>query len=425
VVVHVIVDVNGFFILVAASLRSGTKSMTDSISSLLCGLRTSFAEKFSPYATPKLALAPGRVNLIGEHTDYNDGYVLPMAIDRYVTVAFAPRTDRTVKVHSADFGETREWRDSPPVPRFSQRPGPSSPVTWFDYIAGVFWALQEAGFETSGVNLAVKGNVPIGAGLSSSAALEMAVARAICESSDISWNGAQMARIGQKVENCYIGVNSGIMDQFAAAVSSHNCALLLDCRSLQCQTVPIPCNAAVIVMDTGIRRTLSGSAYNERHASCMRAVEVIRHARSEVKSLRDVDLQLLEQNEDALDAVTFRRARHVVVENYRPVEMAEALRVGNLAKAGELMRASHDSLRDLYEVSCAELDLISEIASGHPACYGARMTGAGFGGCAVALVDKATVQQFVDDVGKAYRSKINAPSALYECSAAEGARIVE
>jgi galactokinase len=253
----------------------------------------------------------------------------------------------------------------------------------------------------------------------------MAMARAICEASGIRWDAAQMARIGQKVENSYIGVNSGIMDQFAATVSSQNYALLLDCRSLECQTVPIPSNAAVVVMDTGIRRTLSGSAYNERHASCSRAVEAIRRSRPEVRSLRDVDLQLLQQNEDVLDAVTFKRARHVVIENYRPVEMAEALRSGNLLKAGELMKESHESLRDLYEVSCAELDLISEIASGHPACYGARMTGAGFGGCAVALVDKATAKQFLEDVGKAYRSKVKAPSAFYECSAAGGARILE
>jgi galactokinase len=215
------------------------------------------------------------------------------------------------------------------------------------------------------------------------------------------------------------------MDQFAATASLENCALLLDCRTLKSEPVPIPRDAAIVVMDTGVRRTLSGSAYNERHAACVRTLNVIRSRHPQVIALRDVDLDMLEQSRESLDKATFKRARHVVEENWRPVQMAEMLRAGDLAKAGELMKASHASLRDLYEVSCKELDQISEQACRHAACFGARMTGAGFGGCAVALVQKREVKSFMADVQAGYQAKVDAPSALFECQPSAGARILE
>lgn len=229
-------------------------------------LKQRFAEIFGTGTVPKIAIAPGRVNLIGEHTDYNEGYVLPMAIDRYLAACFTPRPDRVLKVHSMDFAETREFVLPERTEEASRQAEGGSRASWLDYVAGIFWAMENAGFELSGINMVLKGDVPVGAGLSSSAALEMAVARAVCEAFGIGWDLAKMARLGQKVENDYIGVSSGIMDQFAATASSENCALLLDCRTLESEPVPVPTDAAVVVMDTGVRRTLCGSAYNERHA---------------------------------------------------------------------------------------------------------------------------------------------------------------
>jgi len=265
----------------------------------------------------------------------------------------------------------------------------------------------------------------VGAGLSSSAALEMAVARALCDAADIVWDPFAMARLGQKAENDFVGVGCGIMDQFASAASHEGCALLLDCRSLETEAVPIPAEAAVVVMDTGARRSLAGSAYNDRRASCEAAVRSLLSLAPGIRALRDVDETLLARGRDLMDAVSFRRASHIVVENRRPVEMAAALRSGDLDHAGRLMNDSHASLRDLYQVSCVELDLVTDLAREHPGCRGARMTGAGFGGCAVALVDRSDVEAFITDVHIAYRSRIDLPSAFFACRPSAGARLLD
>jgi galactokinase len=375
-----------------------------------------FAERFGEDPAPSVAVAPGRVNLIGEHTDYNDGFVLPMAIGRAAVVVFRPRSDRTLRLHAVAFDETKELAlDALAAPGGDE---------WYSYVAGVAWAFASEGLEPPGLDAVVDGDVPLGAGLSSSAALEMATARALAAAGDLEWDPVGMALLGQKAENQYVGMNCGIMDQFASAVSRAGHALLLDCRSLETRPVPVPEDAAVVVMDTGARRSLAGSAYNDRRAACERVVAHLQKSHPSVKALRDVTLERLEHAQDQLDPVDLKRARHVVPENTRPVQMADALQAGNLVEAGQLMNDSHCSLRDLYEVSCEELDLITEIAREQPSCFGARMTGAGFGGCAVALVKADATAPFCDTVLTAYKAKIDHPAALYPCRPMPGARLL-
>jgi galactokinase len=385
-----------------------------SVQELVLGVSTRFAELF-PGDPPAVALGPGRVNLIGEHTDYNDGWVLPMAIARHAAVAFRPRADRKLRAHSMAYAETREVSLDALAP-----PGGAD---WLSYVAGTAWAMAEAGLMPPGLDLVVSGDVPIGAGLSSSAALELASARAFCHAGGIPWDPVRMARIGQRAENRYVGVNCGLMDQMASAVCREGNALLLDCRTLETEAVPIPSAAAVVVMDTGARRSLAGSAYNERRASCEAAVKVLGEGRPEIRALRDVDLHTLESAAGRLDPVSLMRARHVVPENRRPLEMAAALGASDLPLAGRLMNDSHLSLRDLYQVSCDELDLITDLARRHPGCFGARMTGAGFGGCAVALVKADAVLDFVEKVHRAYRTQVDLPSAFFACRPEAGARL--
>ena len=383
---------------------------------LISGLRAAFAGVF-PGAPPRAAFAPGRVNLIGEHTDYNDGYVLPMAISRGVAVAFRPRTDRLIRAHSTSFGATTTLAlddlDS------------TSRRDWAAYIAGVAWALTTEGLEVPGLDLCVAADLPIGAGLSSSAAIEVAVARTFAAAGGWAWDPVQGARLCQKAENEFVGMQCGVMDQFASAVSEEGCALRLDCRSLRHEPVLIPNSAVVVVMDTGVRRTLTSGAYNERRAACESAVTAIKAVDPTIRALRDVDAPLLEQAKGRMSDIVFRRARHVVAENLRPVLMADALRQGDLAAAGALMSASHASLRDLYEVSCPELDLLAGIAREHDACFGARMTGAGFGGCAVALVDRAGSEAFAAATVASYGAASGLPTWAWICEPKAGASLVD
>lgn len=367
----------------------------------------------------RVARAPGRVNLIGEHTDYNDGYVFPAAIDRYVSVAFSARDDGVLRGYSMDFG-TEDRASFDELAPVSERP------TWFDYAAGVAWVYRQEGTRLEGMDFIVSGDVPIGAGLSSSAALELAVARALADVSSVPWDGRHAALAGQRVENDYIGLKSGIMDQMASALCCEGEAMLLDCRNLSFESVSIPGAIGIVVMDTGTRRSLAGSEYNDRRASCERVVRVVAEARPEVVALRDVREAEVEACRSRLDAIDYRRALHVVQENARTLEMARALRLGDRGAIRELMAGSHRSLRDLYEVSSPELDEIVALAAEHPACWGARMTGAGFGGCAVALVEGASarsraVTDFVDHVRRSY----SGAAELYPCRAVGGASLVK
>lgn len=380
-------------------------------------LGSSFGRLSGSAAQPKIALAPGRVNLIGEHTDYNDGWVLPMAIDRWVGVAFAPRPDRRLRMHSMVFDQTREIGLDDPAP-----PGGAE---WWSYIEGAAWALGSAGHEVTGVDLVVDGDVPLGSGLSSSSALEMAAMLALCHGSGTEWVPVEMALLGHRAEREYIGVKGGLMDQFISVLGQEGHALLLDCRTLETELVPIPPEAAIVVMDTGAPRTLATSAYNDRSRSCRAAVGELRDADPGIAALRDVEPGFLEFERGRLDETTYQRALHVVSEMARPFAMALALAETDLVAAGRLMNASHAGLRDLYEVSSPELELFVGLAQRHPSCFGARLTGAGFGGCAIALVAAESAEIFAEEVHAAYQAEIDLPSSTFVCRPVSGARIVE
>jgi galactokinase len=368
-----------------------------------------FRKRFG--AAPTVVVrSPGRVNLIGEHTDYNDGFVLPIAIDREVWIALRPRDDRRVVVHSLDY-------DAPLS--FELGPISRTGTDWTEYVKGVAWALQEAGHRLKGWEGVMSGEVPRGAGLSSSAAVELAVQRAFATVSGLPWKPSEMALLGQRVENKWIGVNSGIMDQMIVAGGRKNHALLIDCRSLALEPVPVPAGAVVVVLDTGTRRGLVDSAYNERRSQCEEAARFFG-----VKALRDVDAGTFSARQNELEPLVRRRARHVITENDRTVEAAKAMRAGDLTRLGQLMDASHASLRDDFEVTNNALNTIVTLARAQPGCFGARMTGAGFGGCAVALVAPEQAEAFVRTVNEKYKQATGNTSQCYVCQAADGASVV-
>ncbi len=379
-------------------------------------VRRVFSERFS--APPDVVVrAPGRVNLIGEHTDYNDGFVLPMAIDRAAWIALRATGDCTVRVQGIDVGETGEFslaavRAAGPPAAGTMQQG------WLEYLKGMAWALMDAGHVLCGWEGAVAGDVPIGAGLSSSAALELATARAFAHVSDLAWNPVAMALLGQRAENKWVGVNCGIMDQMISAAGRVDHALLLDCRTLVGRHVPLPAGTAVAVLDTGTRRGLVGSAYNERRSQCESV-----SAHFGVAALRDVTSQDLAARAGELDDLALRRARHVITENERTTEAADVLAAGDGVRMGELMNASHASLRDDFEVSSEALDVMVECARKVTGCYGARMTGAGFGGCAVALVEIGAAPALAQSVATEYRQRTGHAPQVYVCSATNGADI--
>jgi len=367
--------------------------------------RQQFEQAFGANAALQFAVAPGRINLIGEHTDYNDGFVLPMAIDRYVVVAFAPRQDRLLRVHSQQFGQTRDISLDVLEQRSAEPGRRSGRGGWFGYIAGAAWAMLSDGHRLRGVDMAIVSDLPSGIGLSSSAALELAVLRALAAASDAGWEPLAAARLGQQAEHEFAGVACGIMDQMAVAVAMPDAALLIDCRSLETRHVPIPARARIVAFDSGVRRELTTSAYNERRASCERVVAALHQRHSWVRALRDVDDGLLAEVAPWLDPGDVRRASHVIAENQRPAALADAFAAGDLARAGRLMLHSHASLRDLYEVSAPELDVLVDLASAEPGCAGARLTGAGFGGCVIALVEEGSVERVMSSVETGYESR--------------------
>lgn len=375
-------------------------------------------------APAAVARAPGRVNLIGEHTDYNDGFVLPMTIDRAVWIAFRPRDDGRVHVHSLDFDAMARFPLDDLQKASASAANPND--HWAEYVKGVAWALREAGHRLRGWEGVVAGDVPLGAGLSSSAALEMATARVFAAVSGLTWDASGMARIGQRAENDWIGVNCGVMDQMISAAGRAGHALLIDCRSLETRPAPIPPDAVVVVLDTSTRRGLADSAYNaaynERRIQCEAAAQFFG-----VPALRDVSVETFEARADGLNPVTRRRARHVVMENARVLTAVEALHAGDARRLGRLMDASHASLCDDFEVSSPELDHMAACARRAGGCYGARMTGAGFGGCAVALVQKnaVVVGDFVAAAETCYRAATGLSPHIYVCTATNGAALVE
>lgn len=361
-----------------------------------------------------VARAPGRVNLIGDHTDYNDGFVLPMAIDRAVWIALRPSGDGLVRVDSLDFDERGEF-DPRTLP--ARRDGAKGDG-WLEYVRGVAWVLNDAGLPARGWEGVVAGDVPLGAGLSSSAALELATVVAFAATGPFKWEPKRMARLAQRAENAWVGVNCGIMDQLISAAGEADHALLIDCRSLETWAVPIPERAAVVVLDTATRRGLVDSAYNERRRQCEEAARFFG-----VRVLRDVDEAAVAARADRLDDTIRRRARHVISENARTVAAAGALEGGDVARVGELMNESHESLRDDFEVSRGELDTVVELAQRRDECFGARMTGAGFGGCAVALVERSGAQEFARSIARDYEAATGLRPAVYVCTATGGASL--
>ncbi len=360
--------------------------------------------------------APGRVNLIGEHTDYNDGWVLPCAIDFQTRVAVTARSDNMLVLKSAAFAEAYEF-DLADLPK--QRLG-----AWCDYVLGIAVVLQKRGRQLSGMELAIRSDVPSGAGLSSSAAIEVASALAFLSSSKNHLPGPELARLCRAAENNFVGAKVGIMDQFVSCMGKAHHALLLDCRSLEYRLVPIPAHVRMVICNTMVKHELASGEYNRRRAECEEGVRLLSRWYPGIKALRDVSLPQLEAHTRELPAAIYKRCAHIISENQRTQNGADALAAGNLEHFGMLMRKSHESLRDLYEVSCQELDLMVEAAEGLTGYWGGRMTGGGFGGCTVNLVEAKNAAQFSHEISEKYRSKTGAQPDVYICKASDGA-IVE
>lgn len=375
-------------------------------------LRDAFAARFGE--PPALvARAPGRVNLIGEHTDYNEGFVLPIAIDRATFVAARARADRIMRVYSAQF-DAEDQFSLDRIERNRDQP-------WSNYVRGVVKGLLSRHLPLSGADLLIDSQVPLGAGLSSSAALEVAVAHALQLLNALDLPGKELALLAQEAERSFVGMQCGIMDQFMAALGRAGHALLLDCRDLSCRPIPIPPRARIVVCDSGVRHTLVGSEYNERRAACEQAVQLLRARLPRIAALRDVSPAQLEASADLLPPVVYRRARHVVSEIERTLAAAAALERGDLARFGALMDASHASLRDDYEVSTPELDTLAEIARRLPGCYGSRLTGGGFGGSTVSLVEEGAVDRFAAELVAGYRERLGREAQALVCTPSEGA----
>ncbi|MGY1846725.1 galactokinase [Blastococcus sp. SYSU DS1021] len=360
--------------------------------------------------------SPGRVNLIGEHTDYNDGFVLPAALDRGTVVAARRRSDGRLRTTAVRMG----GNDDRAVADLRPQEG----AGWSRYVAGAAAVLQDEGHQLTGADLVIDSDLPIGAGLSSSASLELGVMVALLALTGDALPPETLARLGQRVENEVIGVRTGIMDQLAIAGGVAGHAVLVDCRSLATEAVPVPSGTAILVLDSAVPRTLAGSAYNDRRAECESAVAALSTVDPGLRALRDVSPDLLAEHARLLDGVQLRRARHVVGENARVLAAADALRRGDARAFGELMDRSHASLRDDYEVSVPELDALVGVARGTAGVLGARLTGAGFGGCAVALVERDSAAAAAAAITAAYRSATGRPGEATICTPSDGTGVV-
>lgn len=366
---------------------------------------------------PAIYRAPGRVNLIGEHTDYNDGFVLPAAIDLFTWVAIAPGEDRVIRVHSANLGQSAEQTLDVP-PRAANR-------EWSNYVFGVAAVLEQAGQRLKGAHLLICGEVPIGAGVSSSAALEVASGFALLANSSLAIDLRKLAVACQKAENTFVGVQSGIMDQLASACCKKDHALLLDCRSLEFRNIPLPPGIQLVICNTMVKRELASSAYNTRRSECDEGVRILAQRFPGTRALRDVTTTQLESCRDTLSPIVYKRCRHVVSEDERVIDAAKALEGNRIDDLGKLMAESHRSLRDDYEVSCKELDIMVDLANEVDGVRGARMTGAGFGGCTINLVNSDAIAEFRRHISTEYERRISIKPDIYVCRAADGVRQAE
>lgn len=383
--------------------------MSDSQIASLLGRR--FQNSFG--TRPRVFRAPGRVNLIGEHTDYNDGFVMPAAIGFYTWIAAGPRSDKRLHVISDEFKETTDLC-------LDSLAGPPQ-HHWSDFVRGVAAILQTQGYALQGANLIIEGQVPMGAGLSSSASLEVATALALLSESQSVIPSLDLVKICQRAEHEYVGTRCGIMDQFIAVFGQADHALKIDCRSLDYESLPIPANARLVICNSMVKHAHASGEYNQRRADCETAVGILKRSSPEVLALRDVTPAQLELHRDELPELVYRRCRHVIAENQRVMEAAKALREGNLDHCGQLMYESHRSLRDDYEVSCKELDLLVEIASQGRGVFGSRMTGGGFGGCMITLVRADAAKEFQQTLSQSYEEQTGIKPSVYLCSAAPGA----
>jgi galactokinase len=377
------------------------------------------AEKFERRfgQSPRTFRAPGRVNLIGEHTDYNEGFVMPAAVGFSNYVAISARPDRKLVVHSEQFPGDLEF-DLGHLPQ--QRIG-----SWCDYVLGVAVVLQNRGFDIPGANLLVQGEVPIGAGLSSSAAIEVASAFALMSLSNAQLPLPEIAKLCRKAENEFVGARVGIMDQFVSCMGKAGHAFFLDCRSLDYKLVPIPAGIELVVCNTKVKHDLATGEYNRRREECEDGVRRFAKWYPAIHALRDVTAEMLESHLKDLPETIAKRCTHIVFENQRTLDAAQALAAGDLTRMGKLMRESHESLRDLYEVSCRELDIMVDSAEGLPGFIGGRMTGGGFGGCTINLVREQDAESFAAQIAKRYRNATGIEPQTYLCTAENGAHLVE
>jgi len=375
---------------------------------LLDGFKARFGTVASIYR------APGRVNLIGEHTDYNDGFVLPAAIEFYCWVAAAPRFDDKLVIYSKNFNETVEaGLDSL---------SPLGKKHWANYPLGVAWALRQSGKPLTGASIYIAGEIPLGAGLSSSAAVEVAVGFALLNLSGYAVDRSELAQLCQKAENEFVSARVGIMDPFVSCYGRAAHALLLDCRSMEHKFVRLPADLQLVICNTMVRHELASGEYNARRAECEEGIRILRMIFPEIRALRDVSLSQLNDNRRNLPLKVFARCCHVITENARVNSAVEALHRGDSKALRPLLQESHRSLRDDYEVSCGELDLMVEIAMAQPGLIGARMTGGGFGGCTINLVESAAVNNFRRNVAAEYFSKTSLTPEIYVSPASEGAQ---
>ena len=380
----------------------------------LADLRQSFSRQFPAHKTPpRIFRAPGRTNLIGEHTDYNDGFVFPAAIDRATWIAIAPRNDRILNIHSEHFNETIQFNldETAAAPR----------KHWSDYVRGVAILLQKSGIAVPGADILIRSDVPLGAGLSSSASLEVATAFALIAQANRELPKLEIAKLCQRAENEFVGAHVGIMDQFVSCFGQSNHAIFLDCRSLAHEAVPLPTNIRLIMCNTMVKHEIASGDYNERRKNCEEAVAILKKVIPNIRALRDVTPDQLQKHAQLLPDLLFRRARHVVTENARVLSAREALINNDLESLGALMQKSHASLRDDYEVSCNELDVMADLANNFPGCVGARMTGGGFGGCTINLVRTDQVEEFAIHMREGYQGATGIAPEIYSCAASDGA----
>jgi galactokinase len=378
-------------------------------------LSEAFQKSFG--ARPAIYRAPGRINLIGEHTDYNEGFVMPAAINFSTSVAIGAREDRRLVIRSENFSDT--------VTLDLDNPPPRGHGHWSDYPFGVAVKIEAAGQRLRGANILVRGEVPIGSGLSSSAAIEVATGFALLDLAGKEIDRLELAKLCQRAENEFVGMRCGLMDHFISCFGRANQALVLDCRTLEYRSIGLPQDLKLVVCNTMVKHRLAGSDYNTRRTECEAGVALLAQHLPDLRSLRDVEMNDLERFGGELPEVVLKRCRHVVTENSRVRAAATALEHEDLQGFGQLMGESHRSLRDDYEVSCRELDLMVELANQFDGVFGARMTGGGFGGCTINLVESDRVAPFTEAMSRGYAEATGREPEIFVCSAAAGAERME